>query len=160
MYSSCDFVIIFPMGIHIWSALRGTQILAHPGTQSWNRHTQFTESNVAVLWRWSTVVKWLWALSLASFMKGGKKYLPSQMSGFCVKKKKEWNGRKRERERKRVRTQRAYPCLHFHPVSTGLIPTSCQLTRLTAILAERHRVRGTLIHPLPLSPCLSLSAPE
>ena len=38
-----------------------------------------------------------------------------------------WNlcktiGDGRKRERKRMCTQRAYPCLHFHPVSTGLIP--------------------------------------
>ena len=35
-------------------------------------------------------------------------------------------------------------------------PTSCQLTRLTAILAERHRLRGTLIHPSPWVPAVTV----
>lgn len=45
---------------------------------------------------------------------------PTLSNAWNLCKKIEWDGRKRAR--KRVPAQRAYPCLHFHPVSTGLIP--------------------------------------
>lgn len=65
-----------------------------------------------------------------------------------------------EREREESVHRELIPVYIFILCPLDWSPTSCQLTRLTAILAERHRLRGTLIHPLQLSPgchCLLLS---
>lgn len=57
-----------------------------------------------------------------------------------------------ERERERESTHRERELIPVYIFILCLLDwssTSCQLTRLTAILAERHRVRGTLIHSPP-----------
>lgn len=67
---------------------------------------------------------------------------------------------KKQKNRENEMEERAYPCLGFLPVSTGLIPYFMSAHQADSNCSRETQSKGTLIHPLPLSPCLSLSAPE
>lgn len=66
----------------------------------------------------------------------------------------------RKRERKRECAQRAYPCLHFHPVSTGLIPDFMSAHQADSNSSRETQAKRDFDSSPPPESLLSLSAPE